>query len=169
MTDRDRYPGLGVPTRLAVRTDAGEVRVDVPASGLVEVALPDGPTDSVTVEVLDTDQGDPASVLTGPGPSTCLDDLAVHRVASWLPAGARNRPAWSCCPGVCRGSDACVHPEDDVVCFGDGGRDPEGGALLSRRFTGAGGGAVRRHRHARRLALGATPFPGWPPPASRWR
>ena len=38
------------------------------------------------------------------------------------------------------GSDACVHPEDDVVCFGGGGRDPEGGALLSRRFTAQGGG-----------------------------
>ena len=40
LTDKDRHPGLGVPDRLAVRTDAGEVRADVPASGLVEVALP---------------------------------------------------------------------------------------------------------------------------------
>jgi len=39
------------------------------------------------------------------------------------------------------GSDGCVHPEQDVVCFGAGGRDAEGGAVLSRRFTAVGGGA----------------------------
>ena len=40
LTDRNRHPGLGVPTELAVRTDGGEVRVDVPQTGQVEVALP---------------------------------------------------------------------------------------------------------------------------------
>ena len=73
ITDRDRHPGLGVPSRLAVRTDAGEVRVDVPASGQVEVPLPRGDHRLVTIEVLDTDRGEPGTVLTG------LADVAPRR------------------------------------------------------------------------------------------
>jgi arabinofuranan 3-O-arabinosyltransferase len=138
LTDRDRHPGLGVPTRLAVRTDAGEVRAEVPASGLAEVALPDGPTDSVAVEVLDTDKGDPASVLTG----LVSVDLPDVSVTEWVVGPSRRaEPAGTVLlSGGLPGSDACVHPEDDVVCFGDGGRDPEGGPVLSRRFTAQGGG-----------------------------
>ena len=138
LTDRDRFAGLGVPTRLAVRTDRGEVRVDVPSSGLVEVPLPDGPTDSVAVEVLDTDEGPPASVLTGLV-TVDLDGVAVTE--SVVAPSDRPDPADAVLlSGGLPGSDPCVHPEEDVVCFGDGGRDPEGGALLSRRFTAAGGG-----------------------------
>ncbi len=138
LTDEDRYPGLGVPTRLAVRTDAGEVRADVPASGVVEVALPDGPTGSVAVEVLDTDEDDPASVLTGLA-SVDLPGVAVTE--SVVGPSDRSEPAGTVLlSGGLPGSDACVHPEDAVVCFGGGGRDPEGGALLSRRFTAQGGG-----------------------------
>jgi len=139
LTDRDRYPGLGVPTDLAVRTDAGEVRVAVPASGQVEVALPPGATGSVAVEVLDTDRGDPRTVLTGLA-DVALDDLRVHETV--VAPGVRAEPAdVVLLSGGLSGSDACVHPEEDVVCFGQGGRDPEGGATLSRRFPGAGGGS----------------------------
>ncbi len=138
LTDKDRHPGLGVPDRLAVRTDAGEVRADVPASGLVEVALPDGLTESVSVEVLDTDEGDPASVLTG---LVALDLPGLAVTESVVAPHDRAEPAGTVLlSGGIPGSDACVHPERDVVCFGDGGRDPEGGAVLSRRFTAAGGG-----------------------------
>ncbi len=138
LTDGDRHPGLGVPTRLAVRTDGGEVRADVPASGLVEVALPAGPTDSVAVEVLDTDEGDPATVLTG---LVAVDLPGVAVTESVAGPSDRAEPAGTVLlSGGLPGSDACVHPEADVVCFGDGGRDPEGGAVLSRRFTAQGGG-----------------------------
>jgi arabinofuranan 3-O-arabinosyltransferase len=139
ITDRDRHPGLGVPSRLAVRTDAGEVRVDVPASGQVEVALPEGTTDTVTVEVLDTDRGEPGTVLTGLVDVT-LDDLEVQEGVV-APNGPAQPAGVVVLSGGLRGSDGCVHPDDDVVCFGDGGRDPEGGATLSRRFTAAGGGS----------------------------
>ena len=140
LTDRDRYPGLGVPTELAVRTDGGEVRVDVPESGQVEVALPAGVTRSVAVEILDTDRGDPATVLTGLA-DVDLDDLDVQE--SVVGPSGRPEPAdVVLLSGGLSGSDGCVHPEDDVVCFGQGGRDPEGGATLSRRFTAAGGGTV---------------------------
>ena len=63
--DRDRYAGLGVPTRLEVRTDTGSVRVDVPRSGRVDIPLPGGVTRTLAVEVIETDDGDPAGVVTG--------------------------------------------------------------------------------------------------------
>ena len=139
LTDRDRFPGLGVPTRLAVRTDAGEVRVDVPTSGLVEVPLPDRVTDSVAVEVLDTDRGRPTQVLTGLA-TVDLDDVVV-RESVVGPDDRREVADEVLLSGGLPGSDGCVQPEGDVVCFGEGGRDPEGGAVLSRRFTAAGGEA----------------------------
>ena len=137
LADRDRHPGLGVPTRLAVRTDAGEVRVDVPESGVVEVPLPAGPTGSVAVEVLDTDRGAPGGVLTGLA-EVGLDDLAVQETVV-APSGRADPADVVLLSGGLPGSDGCVHPEDDVVCFGTGGRDPEGGAVLARQFTAAGG------------------------------
>jgi arabinofuranan 3-O-arabinosyltransferase len=137
VTDRDRFPGLGVPTELAVRTDAGEARVDVPKSGLVEVRLPDGVTDSVAVEVLDTDRGRPAKVLTGLA-TVGLDDIVVNE--SVVGPGDRAEVADEVLlSGGLPGTDGCVQPEGKVVCFGEGSRDPEGGAVLSRRFTAAGG------------------------------
>ena len=155
LTDRDRYPGLGVPTELAVRTDGGEVRVDVPKSGQVEVALPAGVTRSVAVEILDTDRGDPATVLTGLA-DVALDDLDVQE--SVVGPSGRPEPAdVVLLSGGLSGSDGCVHPEDDVVCFGQGGRDPEGGATLSRRFTAAGGGSRRGVGDPRPVALGDQP------------
>ena len=68
-----------------------------------------------------------------------LDGVAVTE--SVVAPGDRAEPAGTVLlSGGLPGSDGCVHPEDDVVCFGDGGRDPEGGAVLSRRFTAQGGG-----------------------------
>ena len=139
LTDVDRYPGLGVPTRLAVRTDRGAVAVDVPGTGVVDVALPTGPTRSVAVEVVDTDDGEPGEVLTG------IADVDLDGVSAteWVVApSGRSEPADTVLlsPGL-PGSDGCVHPEQAVVCFGAGGRDAEGGAVLSRRFTAVGGGA----------------------------
>ncbi len=138
LTDRERYPGLGIPTELAVRTDAGDVRVDVPESGQVEVVLPTGATSSMSVEVLDTDRGEPGTVLTGLA-DVALDDLAVQESVV-APSGRAQPTDVVLLSGGLSGSDGCVHPEDDVICFGEGGRDPEGGATLSRRFTAAGGG-----------------------------
>jgi arabinofuranan 3-O-arabinosyltransferase len=125
-----------VPTRLAVRTDAGEVRVDVPTSGPVEVRLPVGVTDSVAVEVLDTDRGRPSEVLTGLA-TVDLDDLVVTESV----VGPDDRPEAAdevLLSGGLPGSDGCVQPEGKVVCFGEGSRDPEGGMALSRRFTAEG-------------------------------
>ena len=158
LTDATGIAGLGVPTRLAVRTDGGEVRVDVPSSGLVEVPLPDGPTDSVAVEVLDTDEGPPASVLTGLV-TVDLDGVAVTE--SVVAPSDRPDPADAVLlSGGLPGSDACVHPEDDVVCFGDGGRDPEGGAPALAAVHRGRRWHLRRQRDGRRVALGSTSLPG---------
>ncbi len=137
LTDRERHPGLGVPTRLAVRTDAGETRVDVPRSGRVEVRLPEGESDSVAVEVLATDRGRPVGVLTGLT-EVQLDDIAVRETVV-APAERGGLAEEILLSGGLPGSDGCVHPEGDVVCFGEGAHDPEGGAVLSRRFTASGG------------------------------
>lgn len=140
LTDRDRYPGLGVPTRLAVRTDAGEVLTRVPGSGHVEVPLPEGATDEVVVEVVDTDRGAAGDTLTG---LASVDLAGVDVQESVAAPDDRADPTGTVLlSGGLPGSDGCVQPEGDVVCFGQGGRDPEGGAVLSRLFTAAGGGAV---------------------------
>ena len=65
------------------------------------------------------------------------------------------------------GSDGCVQPEEAVVCYGEGGRDGEGGAVLARRFTAAGGGRARGERDAGRLAVGGRPARAWRRRASR--
>lgn len=138
LTDRDRYPGLGVPTHLALRTDRGEVRVDVPASGRVDVALPPGATRTVAVEVVETDDGDPVGVLTG---LVALDLEGVTATEAVLaPDDRADRSDTVLLSGGLPGSDGCVQPEEEVVCFGEGGRDAEGGAVLSRRVSTAGGG-----------------------------
>jgi arabinofuranan 3-O-arabinosyltransferase len=137
VTDRERYPGLGVPTRVAVRTDGGEVQADVPGTGVVDVALPAGPTSTVAVEVLATDRGRPSEVLTG------LADVGVDGIRAQeqvvAPADRPDRADAVLLSGGLPGSDGCVQPEGDVVCFSGAVRDPEGGAVLARRFTGAGG------------------------------
>ena len=139
LTDRDRYPGLGVPTRLEVRTDGGEVRVDVPESGRVDVRLPAGSTRTVAVEVLATDDGAPAEVLTG---LVALDLGGVRSSESVVAPADRADPvdAVLLSAGL-PGSDGCVRPEAAMVCYGEGGRDPEGGPVLSRRIGAAGGGS----------------------------
>lgn len=137
LTDGDRFPGLGVPTRLLVRTDSGTVPVDVPASGQVDVALPGGPTRTVTVEVLDTDEGAPGQVLTGLV-AVDLEGISVTEVVSAPVDRPEPADAVLLSAGL-PGSDGCVLPEGAVVCFGEGGRDPEGGAVLSRRVAVAGG------------------------------
>jgi arabinofuranan 3-O-arabinosyltransferase len=137
LTDADRHPGLGVPTRLELRVEGGAVRVDVPASGRVDVPLPAGTTDTLTVEVLETDEGAPGRALTG------IVDIALDGIApTESVVGPADRPGPAdvvVLSGGLAGSDSCVQPEDAVVCYGDGGRDAEGGAVLSRRVTAAGG------------------------------
>ena len=102
-------------------------------------ALPAGPTRSVAIEVLQTDDGEPGEVLTG------LADVDLDGVSATesvvAPAGRVEPADTVLLSSGLPGSDGCVHPEQDVVCFGGGGRDSEGGAVLSRRFTAVGGGA----------------------------
>ena len=166
LTDEDRYPGLGVPTRLAVRTDAGEVRADVPASGVVEVALPDGPTGSVAVEVLDTDEDDPASVLTGLA-SVDLPGVAVTE--SVVGPSDRSEPAGTVLlsgglPGPTRACTPRTTSSASVVAVATRRAAPCCRAASRPR---AAGGTTPPARSTCRA--GPTPFPGWPPPASRWR
>ncbi|HSO65682.1 MAG TPA: alpha-(1-_3)-arabinofuranosyltransferase family protein, partial [Ornithinibacter sp.] len=138
LTDEDRFPGLGSPTLLAVRTDGGEVRVDVPGTGVVDVPLPPGATGTVSVEVVDTDGGDPGGVLTG---LVALDLDGVAATESVVaPDDGADRSDAVLLSGGLPGSDGCVQPDESVVCFGDGGRDAEGGAVLARRVSTAGGG-----------------------------
>ncbi len=140
LTDRDRYPGLGVPTRLAVRTDAGEVRVDVPASGRVEVPLPGGATRTWPSRCSRPTAATPGEVLTG---LVAVDLDGVRATEAVVAPDDRADPADAVVlSGGLPGSDGCVQPEEAVVCFGEGGRDAEGGAVLSRRFTAAGGGRL---------------------------
>ena len=141
LTDRDRHPGLGVPTRLAVRTDAGEVRVDVPASGRVDVPLPGGPTGAVAVEVLETDDGAPGGGAHRARRRRPRRGHRARRRSSHRTTGPSRRTPCVLSGGL-PGSDGCVQPEEDVVCYGEGGRDAEGGAVLARRFTAAGGGRL---------------------------
>ena len=148
-------PDSGCRPGSPVRTDTGEVRVDVPASGRVEVPLPGGATGAVTVEVLETDEGDPGEVLTG---LVAVDLDGVSATEAVVAPTDRADPADAVLlSGGLPGSDGCVQPEEAVVCYGEGGRDGEGGAVLARRFTAAGGGRLRGERDARRLAVGGRP------------
>ena len=140
LADRERYAGLGVATRLEARTDAGRVQVDVPASGRVEIPLPGGVTRTLAVEVIETDDGDPAGVLTG---LVAVDPQGIR--ATEVVVGPDDRAELAdavVLTGGLPGSDGCVHPEDAVVCYGEGGRDGEAGAVLARRVTATGEGPV---------------------------
>lgn len=139
-SDRERWSGLGVPTRLAVGSDAGDLAVDVPSGGVVDVALPAGPTRHLVVSVLDTDRGAPGQVLTGLTEVT-VDGVTAREVVTAPPSGADRTDAVL----LDRGTplvDGCVRPEDVVVCLSDAVRDAEGGASLSARVDGPGGVAL---------------------------
>jgi arabinofuranan 3-O-arabinosyltransferase len=138
--DRDRYAGLGVPTRLEARTDTGSVRVDVPPSGRVDIPLPGGVTRTLAVEVMETDDGDPAGVVTG----LVAVDLDGIRATEFVvgPHDRADRADAVVLTGGLPGSDGCVQPEEAVVCYLEGGRDAEAGAVLARRVTATGEGPV---------------------------
>ena len=109
-------------------------------------------TDSVAVEVLDTDRGRPSQVLTGLA-TVDLDDIVV-RESVVGPDDRREVADEVLLSGGLPGYGRLRAAGGDVVCFGEGSRDPEGGAVLSRRFTAAGGEDVRRDRHGGGLAVG---------------
>jgi arabinofuranan 3-O-arabinosyltransferase len=132
--------GLGVPTRLRLVTDAGERTVEVPSSGVVEAAAPAGATRSLVVRVLDTDRGAPSGVLTGLA-EVAVDGVTTREVVD-SPAGAAVPVDAVVLDRGVPGTDGCVRPEDEVVCFGDQVRDPEGGVDLVRRLSGPGGGEL---------------------------
>ena len=100
-------------------------------------AAPPGPTRSLVVRVLDTDRGAPSGVLTGLA-EVQVDGLTTREVVVAPAGGARRIDAVLLDRGL-PGSDGCVLPAGDVVCFGDQVRDPEGGADLVRRVAGPGG------------------------------
>lgn len=138
--DRRRWGGgLGVPTRVLVRSDRGEEEVRVPADGVVDATLPAGVTRRVSVVVLDTDRGAPGRTLTGLA-DVAVDGGSAREVVEAPPSRAVRTDAVVLDRGT-PGTDGCVHPSEEVVCYADAVRDPEGGRSLTRRVVGAGGGS----------------------------
>ncbi len=134
---------VGEVTRVRLTTDTGAVTATLGEDRSVDVALPDGPTRTVRVTVLDTDAGAPSGVLTG---------LATVRLAGVQPrevvalpeasAAVRYGPADTVVLDAgLPGSTACVRQRADVVCLGAGQLGPEGGAVLDRVLPDVGAGS----------------------------
>ncbi|HET7763247.1 MAG TPA: alpha-(1-_3)-arabinofuranosyltransferase family protein [Phycicoccus sp.] len=134
---------VGRPRTVRVTTDAGPVTVRLPDSGIRDVVLPPGPTSSVQVEILDTDRGDPADVLTG---------LTTVRLAGVEPLETVSLPGSAAASEHGRadrvvldaglpGSTGCVRPAGDVVCLGAADVAAEGGRVLARVLPDVGAGA----------------------------
>ncbi len=134
---------VGVVSRVRLTTDAGSVEADLDDRGRADVALPAGATARVRVEVLETDRGRPAQVLTGLA-TLRLEGVAPLEIVA-LPASAdvaRHGPADAVVlDGGLSGSSGCVRPRSDVVCLGAGALAPEGGADLARSLPDVGPGS----------------------------
>lgn len=135
--DRVRFgDGLGVATQVRVTTDAGVVRAALAPSAPTRIALPAGPTTSVTVEILDTTLGAPRESVTGlaevsiPGvtPVEVVSTPATDRQASTVVLG-----------GGLSGKDGCAAPTREsakVTCFAGELVDPESTGVLVRDVSG---------------------------------
>ena len=141
LADRERYAGLGVATRLEARTDAGRVQVDVPASGRVEIPLPGGVTRTLAVEVIETDDGDPAGVLTGSRRRRPRRESGRRRSSSG-PTTAPSSRTPSSSPAGFPARTGVSTRRTPWSATGEGGRDGEAGAVLARRVTATGEGPV---------------------------
>ncbi len=136
---------VGVVSRVRVVTDAGSVEADLGDRGVADVDLPTGATSRVRVEVLATDRGSPAQVLSGLA-TVRLDGVQPLEVVA-LPASAgaaAHGPADAVVLDAgLPGTSGCVRPRSDVICLGAGGQAPEGGAVLARALPDVGAGTFR--------------------------
>lgn len=131
--------GPAPPTRVRVSTDRGSVVAGLPPGGGADVTLPAGATTRVRVEVLATDDGPPAEVLTGLSTLRLTGVDPVEVVATPAVPAARP-PATTVLLGTgLPAVSGCVHPEELTTCLGRG-LASEGGSVLTRRVTGAAAG-----------------------------
>ena len=153
---------VGEVTRVRVSTDAGTVTADLDAAGTADVALPDGPTRTVEVEVLDTDAGPPSDVLTG---LATVEPAGVQarEVVALPESSARYGPVDTVVLDAgLPGSAACVRPRSDVVCLGAAQLGPRRGRDARAPTAGCRRRLVRRLRDAGAAA-------GGPPGRARGR
>ena len=148
-------PGSGCRPGSPCAPTPGRCASTCPPRGGSRCRCPAARRGAVAVEVLETDEGAPGEVLTG---LVAVDLDGVTMTEAVVAPDDRADPVDAVLlSGGLPGSDGCVQPEGVVVCYGEGGRDGEGGAVLARRFTAAGGGRLEAERDARRLPLGGRP------------
>jgi arabinofuranan 3-O-arabinosyltransferase len=154
LADKARFGDyLGIPTRLRVTTDKGEVQVRLGASGRSQAVtgLPSGTTTRLRIEVLETDRG--ADALVTGLTEVRVPGLVVRESAVVSQARPATADAFVLSEQY-RGTDGCVDVRDEFVCRGEQ-RAPEDAAGLDRTIPVTNGVP-----YAVRGTLGAVPGPG---------
>lgn len=137
--DRGRFGELlGIPTWVRVQTEHGSVSSRLSGTGTAAVvAVPEGPTSWLSIQILATDRGS-AALVTGIA-SLRLPGLMVRETAV-VPSASLHRPIGAYVLSRADGAqDGCIKVADRFRCFSSG-RDPEDVVSLDRAVPVAAGG-----------------------------